>query len=61
MKSLAGVCVSEGLPEPQPLSPGEQRTVATAACGAFVAESPPCRWCREGRSSRPFDMGKERF
>ena len=38
MKSLAGVCVSEGLPEPQPLSPGEQRTVATAACGAFVAE-----------------------
>jgi len=37
IKSLAGVCSSEGLPEPQPLSPGEQRTVAVAGCGAFVA------------------------
>jgi transposase len=39
IKSLAALCESEGLPQPKGLSKGEQRTVAAAACGAFVAES----------------------
>jgi transposase len=38
IRSLAGVCASEGLPEPRPLSPGERRTVAAAGCEAFVAQ-----------------------
>jgi transposase len=38
VKSLAGACQSEGLPQPRPLSPGEQRTVERADCAAFVAE-----------------------
>ena len=38
VKSLAGVCQSEDLPPPQPLSPGEQRTVQRTDCAAFVAE-----------------------
>jgi transposase len=37
IRSLASLCASEGLPEPQPLSPGEQRTVAAAGCETFVA------------------------
>jgi transposase len=37
IKSLAGVCQSEGLPAPRPLSPGEQRTVQEAGCSEFVA------------------------
>jgi transposase len=38
IKSLAGLCTSEGLPAPQPLSAGERRTVAAAECEPFVAE-----------------------
>jgi transposase len=38
VKSLAGVCQSEGLPQPKALSDGERRTVAAASCQTFVAE-----------------------
>jgi transposase len=38
IKSLAGVCALEGLPAPQPLSPGEQRVVAETGCAEFVAQ-----------------------
>jgi transposase len=38
IKSLAVVCQSEGLPEPQGLSVGERHTVESAGCGAFVAQ-----------------------
>ena len=38
IKSLAAACASEGLPAPQPLSPGEQRTVKASECEAFVAQ-----------------------
>jgi transposase len=38
IKSLAGVCASEGLPTPLPLSPGEQRTVRESACAEWVAQ-----------------------
>ena len=37
IKALGAVCRSEGLPEPRPLSPGEQRTVNEAGCEEFVA------------------------
>jgi transposase len=36
IRSLSGVCQSEGLPAPKPLSGGEKRTVARCGCGAFV-------------------------
>jgi transposase len=36
--SLSEVCRREGLPSPQPLSAGEQRTVADANCEAFVQQ-----------------------
>jgi transposase len=39
VKSLAQVLASEGLPEPRPLSSGEQRTVAAADCKAYVDQS----------------------
>ena len=39
VKSLAQVLASEGLPEPRPLSGGEQRTVAAADCQAYVDQS----------------------
>ena len=39
VKSLAQVLASEGLPEPRPLSHGEQRTVAAADCQAYVDHS----------------------
>jgi transposase len=39
IKSLAQVFASEGLPEPRPLSSGEQRTVAAAGCQAYVDQS----------------------
>ena len=38
IKSLAAACVREGLPEPRPLSSGEQRTVKEAGCEAFVSQ-----------------------
>jgi hypothetical protein len=38
IKSLAGLCQSEGLPPPRELSPGELRTVAAAGCQGLVAE-----------------------
>jgi transposase len=38
VKSLAQVFASEGLPEPRPLSRGEQRTVATADCAAYIEQ-----------------------
>jgi transposase len=38
VRSLAGVCASEGLPEPRSLSAGERRTVAAAGCETFVAQ-----------------------
>ena len=38
IKSLAGLCVSEGLPAPLPLSPGERRTVQESACAEFAAQ-----------------------
>ena len=36
IRSLSGVCQSEGLPEPKPLSGGEKRTVTRCGCGTFV-------------------------
>jgi hypothetical protein len=39
IRSLAAVCQSEGLPEPRELSNGERRTVESAGCQAFVAET----------------------
>jgi transposase len=39
VKSLPQVLASEGLPEPRPLSSGEQRTVAAADCKAYVDQS----------------------
>jgi len=38
IRSLSKVCVSEGLPEPHPLSPGERRTVHQAGCESFVVQ-----------------------
>ena len=38
IKPLAEVCREEGLPAPQPLSPGEQRTVRETASAEFVAQ-----------------------
>lgn len=38
IRSLGEVCRSEGLPLPQPLSAGEQRTVSEANCEAFVEQ-----------------------
>jgi transposase len=38
VRALHEVCRSEGLPSPQPLSPGERRTVKAAGCDAFVAQ-----------------------
>jgi len=38
IKSLAALCASEGLPQPQPLSAGERRTIAAAGCETYVAE-----------------------
>ena len=38
IKPLAEVCRSEGLAQPYPLSPGEQRTVQAAGCQGFVAQ-----------------------
>jgi hypothetical protein len=38
IKSLTQVCTLEGLPEPRPLSSGEQRTVKAADCQVFVAQ-----------------------
>jgi transposase len=38
IKALAVVCQSEGLPTPQPLSPGERRTVQQVGCEEFVAQ-----------------------
>lgn len=38
IKPLAEVCHAEGLPEPRPLSPGEQRTVNDAGSTQFVAQ-----------------------
>ena len=38
IKSLAGLCVSEGLPAPLPLSSGERRTVQESACAELVAQ-----------------------
>jgi transposase len=38
IRSLAGVCRSENLPAPRPLSNGEKRTVARSGCGAFVEQ-----------------------
>ena len=38
IKSLAGLCASEGLPPPRELSDGEQRTVAAAGSQRLVAE-----------------------
>lgn len=35
--TLTDVCQREGLPTPLPLTPGEQKTVAAAECGEFVA------------------------
>ncbi len=37
IKALAAVYQSEGLPQPWPLPPGEQRTVKQAGCEEFVA------------------------
>jgi len=37
IKALAAVCQSEGLPQPLPLGPGEQRTVQQAGCEDFLA------------------------
>ena len=39
VKSLAQVLASEGLPEPRPLSSGEQRTVAATDCKTYVDQS----------------------
>jgi transposase len=38
VKSLHGVCRSEGLPSPRKLSAGECRTVTAAECAGFVAQ-----------------------
>jgi hypothetical protein len=38
IKSLAATCEVEGLPKPQPMSPGERRTVKAVGCDGFVAE-----------------------
>jgi transposase len=38
IRSLGEVCQSEGLPEPMPLSRGEQRTVTRAGCQALVEQ-----------------------
>jgi hypothetical protein len=38
VRALSGVCDSEGLPPPRPLSPGERRTVQQAGCESFVAQ-----------------------
>ena len=38
IKSLAQVCALEGLPQPQSLSSGEQRTVEAADCQVFIAQ-----------------------
>jgi transposase len=38
IKSLADALRVEGLPAPQPLSPGERRAVRDAGCGSFVAQ-----------------------
>jgi transposase len=38
VRSLSGVCVSEGLPEPHPLAPGEQRMVQQTDCGELVRQ-----------------------
>jgi transposase len=38
IRSLPEVCQSEGLPEPRPLSPGEQRTVKQSDGEVFVAQ-----------------------
>jgi len=38
IRSLDEVCQGEGLPQPQPLSRGEERTVARAGCQALVAQ-----------------------
>lgn len=38
IKSLATVCQVEGLPAPQPLSPGERRTVHASGCAEFVTQ-----------------------
>ncbi len=37
VRALSGVCESEGLPPPRPLSPGEQRTVQQVGCEDFLA------------------------
>ncbi len=39
VKSLAQVLAREGLPDPRPLSSGEQRTIAAADCKAYVDQS----------------------
>jgi transposase len=38
IRALSGVCHSEGLPPPGPLSPGERRTVQQAGCENFVVQ-----------------------
>ena len=38
VRALSNVCVSEGLPEPPPLAPGEQRAVQQTGCGEFVRQ-----------------------
>jgi transposase len=38
VRALSGVCHSEGLPPPRPLSPGEQRTVQQAGCENLLAQ-----------------------
>jgi transposase len=38
VRALSGVCQSEGLPLPGPLSPGERRTVQQAGCEGLVAQ-----------------------
>jgi hypothetical protein len=55
IRSLAAACEIEGLPKPQPLSPGEQRMVKTAGCDGFVAEIAAAR-----RTPRPPNRRKSR-
>ena len=38
VRALSGVCDSEGLPPPRPLSPGERRTVQQAGCENLLAQ-----------------------
>ena len=38
VRALSGVCDSEGLPPPRPLSPGERRTAQQAGCENFLAQ-----------------------